>query len=236
MNKTKYNVGDKVKLKDDLIGGQTYDTVYFAKNMENLLGKHLALLSIVTFDNPLSAYGYRVKDEDIDMTWTINDEMIEELVEDVDKIRINLKDDILEYHDHIAYKSLHLQTNYNISWESCFNDTYDDTRKSKDMLWLKKYTESDVGNQSMTFSIDDIRGLYKMLEKVILKYQKWEDERIEKEENLLNFTEVVLLFLEQGNKIEKVTSCKGWHYRYKDDLLNADEIEIRGSWKVYLCD
>ena len=77
---SKYNVGDVVKLRDDLEEGERYDELKFDANMENLKNK------------PVKIIGIDLEGDYETESWYINDEMIEglweECKENQDKVKL----------------------------------------------------------------------------------------------------------------------------------------------------
>ena len=77
----KYKVGDKVKIREDLVTDELYDKCFFNKNMQKFRGSILTIKKIVNIDpieNPV--YVYKVE-EDYD-NWSFTDSMIEGLVKE----------------------------------------------------------------------------------------------------------------------------------------------------------
>ena len=76
---SKYNVGDVVKLRDDLEVGKRYDELKFNANMENLKNKPVKIVGIDL-------------DGDYEIgSWYINDEMIEGLWEECKEKQVTMK-------------------------------------------------------------------------------------------------------------------------------------------------
>ena len=68
---SKYKVGDKVKVREDLVVGEKYDNEYFVSAMLEFKGKEVTISIVYDYNK-----GYRI--EERGFTWT--DEMIEGLV------------------------------------------------------------------------------------------------------------------------------------------------------------
>lgn len=66
----KYKIGDKVKVREDLIVGEYYNEEMFVKEMEKYCGKVLTISKIVP-----PRYAYRVKE----VGWNWTNEMFEGL-------------------------------------------------------------------------------------------------------------------------------------------------------------
>jgi len=63
----KYNIGDEIKIREDLAIGEMYDECCFVADMEKYRGKVVTIVSIV-------ANRYRIKES---FDWYLVDEMIE---------------------------------------------------------------------------------------------------------------------------------------------------------------
>jgi hypothetical protein len=102
----KYKVGDKVKVRNDLVVDKTYDSVYFVENMAYWRGR------VVTISDIIDNYYYKIKEDEADKkgfrySWT--DEMFEDVPENnvgeikartVDVIhKRNNMDNSKEFHD-----------------------------------------------------------------------------------------------------------------------------------------
>ena len=73
---SKYKVGDKVKVREDLIGNRRYGGLTFIGDMIKLKGKEVTIESTYDYDN---IDKYRIEEEEIGYTWT--NEMFEPVVE-----------------------------------------------------------------------------------------------------------------------------------------------------------
>lgn len=71
----KYKVGDKVKIREDLIESEWYGCEYFSCYMKNFLGK-VCTISDVYKD------AYILKEDEETWKWRWTDEMIEGRIED----------------------------------------------------------------------------------------------------------------------------------------------------------
>ena len=85
---SKYNVGDKVKIREDLVVGKRYGSELFVENMVELKGKEVTIESAYDYSEEYSEE-YRI--EELGFTWT--DEMIEGLVKEV-KPNFKLEDEV----------------------------------------------------------------------------------------------------------------------------------------------
>ena len=73
----KYKVGDKVKIRADLIEGEYYGCEYFSCYMKKFLGK-VCTISDIYED------AYILKEDEETWKWRWTDEMIEDVKEDID--------------------------------------------------------------------------------------------------------------------------------------------------------
>jgi hypothetical protein len=74
----KYKIGDKVRVREDLVVDKTYDSVYFVENMAYWRGR------VVTISDIIDNYYYKIKEDEADKkgfrySWT--DEMFEDVPE-----------------------------------------------------------------------------------------------------------------------------------------------------------
>lgn len=86
----KYNVGDKVKIKEDLSVGKDYNNFYFTKDMREFLGKEVTIACVSYSD-------YYIKEDSGEFCWT--DEMIEGLVDELDNEENKINEEQLTVYD-----------------------------------------------------------------------------------------------------------------------------------------
>ena len=72
----KYNIGDKVRIRKDLIVDKYYGEIDFIESMKKYLGKE-TIICAIDYENG-KEFGYLLKDCNL-YTWT--DEMLEPIVE-----------------------------------------------------------------------------------------------------------------------------------------------------------
>lgn len=81
-----YKVGDKVKIREDLVVDKLYDKCFFNKNMQKFRGSILTIKKIVNINTvECPVYVYKVE-EDYE-NWSFTDSMIEYLVEEAKVIK-----------------------------------------------------------------------------------------------------------------------------------------------------
>lgn len=71
----KYKVGDKIKIREDLVEGEWYGYEYFSKYMKKFLGKVCTISDI-------NENTYVLEEDDESIKWYWTDEMIERRIED----------------------------------------------------------------------------------------------------------------------------------------------------------
>ena len=71
----KYKVGDKVKIREDLVEGEYYGYEYFSCYMKKFLGKVCTILDV-------DEHTYILKEDEETWKWRWSDEMIERRIED----------------------------------------------------------------------------------------------------------------------------------------------------------
>ena len=81
----KYKIGDRVKIREDLIVNEYYGKIDFIKDMKKYLGEE-SVICAIDYKNGRE-FGYLLKDCDL-YTWT--DEMLEPIVE-YDEEKTSLK-------------------------------------------------------------------------------------------------------------------------------------------------
>ena len=81
---SKYKVGDKVKIREDLIVGKRYGSEIFVDDMAEFKGKEVTIKSVYNYSEE-----YRI--EELGFTWT--DKMIEGLAKEV-KPNFKLEDEV----------------------------------------------------------------------------------------------------------------------------------------------
>lgn len=89
----KYKVGDKVKVREDLIDCETYDEINYVSDMDEWKGK------IVTISYANDNY-YEIAEDNQTDKWMWSAEMFEDISDDENKARtVDVADNSKEFHD-----------------------------------------------------------------------------------------------------------------------------------------
>lgn len=80
----KYKVGDKVRVRKDLVVDESYGDLTFMDSMEQHKGQ------VVTIESVDSDGDYTLEEDNCDWCW--NDEMLEDVVDDIKSSEITVKD------------------------------------------------------------------------------------------------------------------------------------------------
>ena len=85
----KYKIGDKIKIRSDLIGDRRYDELYFPKEMEVYNGNSVIVTGITEdYTYKLTNISELEWDDLILESWEWNDKMIEGIIKVVKKRRV----------------------------------------------------------------------------------------------------------------------------------------------------
>lgn len=66
----RYNIGDKIKIRKDLVGGQYYNDIVFHPTMLKYLGKHVEVYRMI-------GNCYIVNDFELNTEWWFPEDMVE---------------------------------------------------------------------------------------------------------------------------------------------------------------